>query len=365
MDAGQHEDDTQKAGNPPFEVPDKTDKLCMALTRQTPHSRAPKGTDDDRDMIGAALKSLKKKHIDIRLTSGRDQVVRIVERPGLWMAPAELAALSASLRTIAARTLGDGSLDYGVFSGDPARMSESIITLVTRPDGTPVAFNALAVMEIDTEPQPTEVLHLGLVMVDPDQRSKSLSWVLYGLTCFLVFFRRQFRPVWISNVTQVPAVVGMVTTMFSDIWPAPEGVVDSRRTLTHLMLARRIMARHRHVFGVGEAAEFDETRFVIRNAYTGGSDDLKKSWEDAPKHRDARFNGFCADALDYGRGDDLLQLGRMDVAAIRRYLGREVPRSALLGLMLAGVWVAVRRGVLPLIHWLDARQSWSILRPSK
>lgn len=316
-------------------------------------------------MIRAALQSLKKRYIDLTLASGRDHLVRIVERPGLWMSDADLADLSARLRRIAGRTLDEGSLTYGVFSGDADRMRESIITLVSTRDGTPIAFNALAVMEIDTEPQPTEVLHLGLVMIDPDQRSKSLSWVLYGLTCFLVFFRRQFRPVWISNVTQVPAVVGMVTTMFSDIWPAPDGVVESRRTLMHLLLARRIMARHRHVFGAGPDADFDEAHFVIRNAYTGGSDDLKKSWDVAPKHRDDRFNDFCAAVLDYDRGDDVLQLGRMDVASIRRYLGREVPRSALLGLVFAGAWIAVQRGILPLIHWLDARQSWSILRPSK
>ena len=320
-------------------------------------------------MIGAALRSLGKRHIDLTLASGRDLVVRIVERPGLWMDADDLAALSAALRRVAARTLDEGSLTYGVFSGDPARMGESIVTLVSRRDGTPVAFNALAVMQIDTTPHPTEVLHLGLVMVDPDERSKSMSWVLYGLTCFLVFFRRQFRPVWISNVTQVPAVVGMVTTMFSDVWPAPEGTspggVASRRTLTHLLLARAIMARHRHVFGAGPEAGFDEARFVITDAYTGGSDDLKKTWEQAPKHRDARFNDFCHAALDYGRGDDVLQLGRMDMAAIRRYLSRDVPRAQWLGLLGAGAMVALQRGVLPVIHWLDAGRDWSILRPAK
>jgi hypothetical protein len=100
--------------------------------------------------------------------------------------------------------------------------------------------------------------------------------VLYGLTCFLLFVRNQFRPLWISNVTQVPAVVGMVSEMFSDVWPYPDA---DRRTLNHVLMARRIMAGHRHVFGVGEDAEFDETRFVITNAYTGGSDNLKKTWD--------------------------------------------------------------------------------------
>lgn len=309
-------------------------------------------------MILTALRSLGRPHLDIAMRSGRDLQVRIVERPGRWMAPDELEALSADLRAVAGRTL-EGALTYGVFSGDPARMGASIITLVSR-GGRPVAFNALAVMTVETEPQPTEVLHLGLVMVDPDERSGGLSWVLYGLTCFLIFFRRQFRPVWISNVTQVPAIVGMVSGMFSDVFPAPGA---GRRSLTHRLLARRIMAGHRSVFGVGEDAGFDEDRFVITNAYTGGSDDLKKTWEQAPKHRDPVFNDFCAAELDYERGDDVIQLGRMDMAAVRRYLGREVPKSKVLGLVVTGAFVALGRVVLPVVHWFDGARPWGILRP--
>ena len=300
--------------------------------------------------------------MDVTLRTGADYAVRIVERPGLWMDDSALAALSTDLRTVAGRTLDAGGLTYGVFSGEKERMCAVIITLVSRRDGTPVAFNALAVMALDTAPHPTDVLHLGLVMVDPDERSKNLSWVLYGLTCFLIFFRRQFRPVWVSNVTQVPAVVGMVSEMFSDVWPSPH---QGRRTLNHLLLAREIMAAQRHVFGVGDEAGFDEENFVITDAYTGGSDDLKKTWDAAPKHRDERYNSYCKTALDYTRGDDVLQLGQMDLAAMRTYLTREVPKSAVVGLLLTGGLVALRRVVLPAIHWADTTRSWSILRPSK
>lgn len=313
-------------------------------------------------MIGTVLKAVGRRQMDVSLRHGPDLQVRIIERPGQWMDEEEKAALAADLRHIAAKTLPAEALSYGVFDETGTAMDSAIITLVRRKDGSPIAFNALAVMHLQTEPRPTEVLHLGLVMVDPDERSKNLSWVLYGLTCFLIFFRRQFRPVWISNVTQVPAVVGMVSTMFSNVWPQPQG---TRRTLTHLILARRIMEAHRHVFGVGLDAGFDEDRFVITNAYTGGSDGLKKTFGDAPKHRDEAFNSFCKDRLDYDRGDDVIQLGQMDMAAIRTYLAREVPRSAALGLLLTGGMLALRRLVLPVLHWSDSRQSWSILRPAK
>jgi len=311
-------------------------------------------------MLFTAVRAVGRRFMDLSIRSGRDYRVRIVERPGAWMAPAELEALSTQLRVVAAKTI-PGVLRYGVFSGDAERLAQSIITLVTDRAGRPVAFNALAVMEVDIPPRPVEVLHLGLVMVDPDVRSRSLSWVLYGLTCFLIFFRRQFRPVWISNVTQVPAVVGMVSGMFSDVWPGPGA---GRRSLTQLMLARRIMADHRHVFGVGPEAGFDEDRFVITNAYTGGSDDLKKTFDAAPKHRDPAVNAFCEAQLDYRRGDDVIQLGLMDMAAIRRYLLRDVPKGKVAGLVITAALVALSRVVLPMVHWFDTGRDWGILRPA-
>jgi hypothetical protein len=123
------------------------------------------------------------------------------------------------------------------------------------------------------------------------------------------------------------------------------------------------MSRHRAVFGVGEEAGFDEARFVITNAYTGGSDALKKTFEAAPKHRDEQYNAFCARELDYARGDDVLQLGRIDLAGARRYLLSEVPSGSLPALLATGTALALQRLVLPAVHWMDDTRPCGILRP--
>ena len=69
----------------------------------------------------------------------------------------------------------------------------------------------------------------------------------------LLLVRGGLRPIWVSNVTQVPAVVGMVAESFGQVFPAPPrpGRPAPRRSLTHLLVARQIMQHHRHVFGVG------------------------------------------------------------------------------------------------------------------
>jgi GNAT superfamily N-acetyltransferase len=308
------------------------------------------------------LKALRQPAIDLTLRTHAGLVTRIVEMPGLSLSEAELAELVAQLRVVAARTLPEESLTYGIFSGDRERLARAIVTLVCEEaSGRPIAFNALSVMEVELDGEVVQVTHLGLVMVDPDERGRGLSWVLYGLTALVLFARDGLRQKWISNVTQVPSVVGMVSRTFSDVFPSPHP--DARRSFAHLQLARGVMSRHRAVFGVGDEAGFDEERFVITNAYTGGSDALKKTFEAAPKHRDEQYNLFCARELDYDRGDDVLQIGRIDLAGARRYLLSEVPPGSLPALLATGAALALQRLVLPAVHWLDDTRPFGILRP--
>ncbi|MGY3620719.1 hypothetical protein [Bradyrhizobium sp. USDA 10063] len=308
------------------------------------------------------LKALSQPNIDLTLRTHAGLRTRIVERPGISLPPEDLEALVSQLRAVAAKTLPQQSLTYGIFSGEPERLARAIVTLICEEDtGRPIAFNALSVMEVELDGAPIDVTHLGLVMVDPDVRGQGLSWVLYGLTALVLFARDGLRPKWISNVTQVPAVVGMVSETFSDVYPSP--LSGARRSFAHLQLARGIMAHHRAVFGVGSEAGFDEERFVITNAYTGGSDALKKSFDIAPKHRNEIYGEFCARELDYARGDDVLQLGRIDLAGARRYLMSEVPAGSLPALIAASAMLALQRLVLPFFYWMDDTRAFGSLRP--
>jgi hypothetical protein len=308
------------------------------------------------------LQAFSQTSIDLTLHTHTGLRTRIVESPGLSLAQEQLDELVSQLRAVAAKTLPAGSLTYGIFSGEREKLSRAIVTLIyEETTGRPVAFNALSVMDVELDGEREQVTHLGLVMVDPDVQGQGLSWVLYGLTTLVLFARDGLRPKWISNVTQVPAVFGMVCETFSDVFPSPQPV--ARQNFAHLQLARGIMRLHRAVFGVGDEAGFDEARFVITDAYTGGSDALKKTYDTAPKHRDAQYNAFCARELDYGRGDDVLQLGRIDLAGARRYLLREVPHGSLPALLAASAVLSLQRLILPVLHWLDDTRAFGTLRP--
>lgn len=314
-------------------------------------------------MLNVFFKATSQQYLDISFSVSPTQKVRVVEAPGLWMTSEDLQELVSKLRQVASKTLPVGELEYGVLGGDRERLDSSIVTLVSqKTDDSPVAFNALARIEVDFGHHSEDVLHLGLVMIDPHQRSQGLSWVLYGLTCILMLFRNGMRPLWISNVTQVPAVVGIVSSGFSRVYPMADAARREGRSLMHLLLARRIMKDHRHVFGVGDDAGFDEDRFVITNAYTGGSDHLKKTYQDAPKHRDGDVNAFCERELDYERGDDVLQLGQIDLTNALSYFAREVPPRSFAAVLLAMSAALLNRLALPVWHWFDIHHDFGVLR---
>lgn len=314
-------------------------------------------------MLRVWYRALTQAYLDVSLRPAAGISARIIEYPGRWMASEDIARLVADLRAVAAKASPKGDLDYGILTGDPDRLAKSIVTvLYDRASGAPVAFNALAQMDVSLHGKPAEVLHMGLVMIDPDQRSHGFSWVLYGLTCLVLFVRNEMRPLWLSNVTQVPAIVGMVSETFANVYPSP--LPGARRSFEHLLLARAIMARHRFVFGVGNDAGFDAERFVITNAYTGGSDNLKKTFAEAPKHRNELYNVFCCAELDYERGDDVLQLCQLTLDSSWRFVMKDIPPRSLPAVAGALAFVATSRLVLPIVHWLSADRPWGILRPA-
>jgi hypothetical protein len=178
------------------------------------------------------LTSLAGNRLDLTFTPSKEYIVAIVERPGQWMEPAKLDALIGDCRDIVGRCLNGQQLDYGLFDPSGVAWKRSVITLVRkRATGQAVAFNAMPLLDVVRAGRDENVLHLGLVMVDPAERSGGLSWILYGLTCFALFLRGGMAPLWITSVTQVPAVVGMVAELFDNVYPAQNGTQQVARII--------------------------------------------------------------------------------------------------------------------------------------
>ena len=287
----------------------------------------------------------------VRLPFGRDLDVVLYDRPGKNLDDDALAKLVDEMK-IVAREGQDGKPlpEYGALLGDRKDLARRVVTVVyERKTGKPVGFNALAYLPVAVGVRAVEVVHLGLVFVAVDWQKRHLPSLLLGLSTFLLFFKTGLRPFWISNVTQVPAVVGMTAVNYDRVYPTH---MDGRQSFMHLVLARAIMRSHRDAFGVGEEAGFDEARQVITNAYTGGSDNLKKTYDEAPKHRDPRANEMCRNYLDYNRGDDILQIGVCNLGATLRFLRTKMPDGALPSLAFQSAVLLVVGVLVPVIRWL-------------
>lgn len=271
--------------------------------------------------------------VDLELPTVRGVSVRILERPGIWMDDAGRRRLLEELREVARRGTGGRPLTYGILSGSEALWNRAILTVLRDVRaGRAVGFSAMSGVDVRVGGRSRSVLHLGLLMLDPGYRGRGFSRLVYGMSLVLAFLRRGGRSFWVSNVSQVPAVLGMVGTGLEQVFPAP----DARRTDEHLAVALEIMSRHRSVFGVGEDADFDPERFVITNAYTGGSDNLKKRYFEAPKYHDPAVNEWCRRELDYERGDDFLQLARFTPGVAWACARSFVLRSSLAAPVLHG-----------------------------
>lgn len=264
----------------------------------------------------------RRQEVQVRLS---DRVTAtLYDRPGLWMDDAELAALRGEVRGVAAAAI-PGALDYGVFLPARAPWENRLVVVGRTAEGETVGFNAMPRLAVRAGGRKVEVLHLGLLVIHPKFQRQGWQGLLYGLGAFSLLRRIRERPVWISNVTEVPAVFGAVAGQFLDVYPHPQRTPPP--PALHREIALAIMAQHRHEFGVGEEARFDAGRFVIEGGYTGGSDALKKTFASAPRHRDPAVNAFCERELDYGRGDDFLQIGQLDGAVIANWLTRRVPEA--------------------------------------
>jgi hypothetical protein len=283
-------------------------------------------------------------------------LLELWDRPGRWLDDAELNTLVDDMRTVAlAGQRGKPLPVYGALAGNREDLMRRCITMVRlKKTGEPIGFCALAYFDLVLGMQPLSVVHLGLLYVAPDHQHRHLSNLLYGASTTLLLMKTGLRGFWISNVSQVPAAVGLTARHYADVYPRPGP--KAVQTFLHLVLARAIMKGHRAAFGVGDEAGFDEARQVITNAYTGGSDELKKTWDEAPKHRDPAINEMCRTWLNYDRGDDVLQLGRCSLRSMWRFFSSHLPENAAVQIAWQAVSIVMIGLVSPMVRWLVAPQ---------
>jgi hypothetical protein len=283
---------------------------------------------------------------------GDDLEFVVYERPGSWCSEAELSTLVNDLRTVARMCQGEKDIPtYGPLSGRREDLAFRIISVAyDRKAQRPVGFSAQAYLPLTEGHFRTEVVHLGLIYVEPSLQGKSVSYLLSLLPNVLILLKSGFRNLWVSSVSQVPAVVGLVASNYSNVYPSYRA--SDRQTFWHRKLATLIMERHRSVFGVGSEAEFDLDSQIIRNSYTGGSDQMKKSYQDSTPHRNTEVNEMCRLQLNYERGDDFLQLGRLGNDVILGLFKNKIKNLSRFHILGNLFLILIVSALVPALRWI-------------
>jgi hypothetical protein len=249
--------------------------------------------------------------------------VSVVVRPGRRWGPAACAALVDELRAVADACFEGAPPRYQALRGAPADLDRAVLALARDAAGRLVGFSACVLLPVEGV---GDVFHLGLTCVHPDVRSGGLTHrLLSAAATRYLLWHRPLRGAWVSNVACVLSSLGNVALHFEEVHPSPFGAARPRPE--HRAIARAIAAHHREAVAIDAGAVLDEEAFVLRGSVPGTC--FQKRQEDGRyHHRDAGLTRWYADRMDFGAGDEVVQIGRMSVlGALRHALAQRLGRG--------------------------------------
>lgn len=247
--------------------------------------------------------------------------VRFLYRPGRKLDDAKLQKLVSELRHVA-RSCFEDVPAYQCLTGDREELAQNVLTCAWRPDGTMAGFCSAVILPV---PGVGDVLHLGLTCVHPSDRGSGLTHKLTSaLTLQYILRRSPFGKQWVTNCACVLSSLGNVALHFEQVYPSP--FVRGEPTEAHRRIAEEVDIHHRSRMFVAPEVEFDRERFVFRGSVRDTV--FQKSPDDTRyHHRNGRLNDFYRQYMDIDSGDEVLQVGWVNLLAYPAYLFRKWSQS--------------------------------------
>lgn len=255
--------------------------------------------------------------------------VQLYHRPGLSMGADELKNFYHELCDVA-RSCLDELPNYQCLTGKREEFSRLIISVARDENGKMMGFCSSYLLDTGDK---IPVLHLGLTCVRPETRGSKLTHKLTLKVVVGHLLRTSwFRPVWISNVACVLSSLGNVGLHFEDVYPSPFLSTPSSK---HLYLARLIDQRYRKELLIPQTAVFKETHFVFQGSVKGTAFE-KESGDRRFFHRQGWVNDFYHGLINFERGDEVLQIGKISFLSYPKYLFRSLKRVRKVALLPQG-----------------------------
>ena len=236
--------------------------------------------------------------------------------PGKHLSDERLAELTAELREVADSCFDEGP-SYQVLTGARKEFDRAVITVARDKKGKLLGFVSALVLPVE---EVGSVLHLGLTCVHPRARGLKLTHKL--TTKMILTYLLKESPLsetWITNCACVLSSLGNVALYFEDLYPSP---FVSTPTMTHLNIAREVDRRFRAPIAINESATFNINTFVFEGS-VGGTVFEKDDKDKRFHHRNKELTQYYRDLLNFERGDEVLQIGKVSLLSYPKYVTKK------------------------------------------
>lgn len=234
--------------------------------------------------------------------------------PGRYMSEKQRNDLVSDLRSVANECF-DEAPNYQALTGKREELERAVITTARNKKGQLLGFVSALVLKVE---EVGNVLHLGLTCVHPMARGKKLTHKLTSKMLMNYLFKESpLQETWISNCACVLSSLGNVALYFEDLYPSPYGVEVP--SMTHVNIAREVDRKYREPIAINKSAKFNLSTFIFEGSVEGTVFE-KDSLDARFHHRDKALTNYYQDILDFERGDEVLQIGKVSLMTFPKYI---------------------------------------------
>lgn len=237
--------------------------------------------------------------------------------PGKYLSDEKLAVLVAELRNVAKECF-DECPSYQALTGEREELERAVIILARDKKGDVLGFCSALVLQVE---EVGNVLHLGLTCVHPAARGRKLTHKLTSKLLIKYLLKESpLSETWITNCACVISSLGNVAMYFEGLYPSPFGL--EAPDYTHLNIAREIDRKYRAPIAINETAKFNINTFIFEGSVDGTV--FEKDPQDLRfHHRNKELTSYYQGILNFERGDEVLQVGKVSLLTFPKYIARK------------------------------------------
>lgn len=220
-------------------------------------------------------------------------------KPSLWMNDGEFEALCDDVDYV---NNSQHKLNYGIFCPENKFMYDNMLICVIYKENEPVGlfYNYI----IENEKINKKLIHQGLVLINKND-GLNLMFESYAIANCLLY--HMYGEYYVSNISNVPAVVGIFSESFDQVWPHPDADLKRPKIDYNVCVSLLHHDYIKKVFLDSDKLQIDYKRYILKSnskelGFTGHHHDL-------PRDPKFIYNIFCFWWIKYDENEDMIQIG--------------------------------------------------------